>query len=136
MHLPKAIGWPCQRPPAGTDPEFAELARASGINNDRQIVALTWIGEHGALLTPFMMGDMNCDDVADRADLPALLLYLLDPDEYEQTYPGCPGRWAGNVHQNATVDFAGWVAPLHYVGGAVPQHPRRALTPRPLPPTR
>jgi len=119
---------------AGADPDQIGLFWASGINNAGQIVAKTNVTGDGWLLTPFVLGDMNCDDVVDRADLPALLLHVLDPNEYEQTYPDCPGRWAGDINQDATVDFADWVALLHHVGHAVPERPRRALTPQPLPP--
>ncbi|HVP11285.1 MAG TPA: SUMF1/EgtB/PvdO family nonheme iron enzyme [Phycisphaerae bacterium] len=35
-------------------------------------------------------GDMNCDAAIDGADVGAFVLALINPSEYEATYPGCP----------------------------------------------
>lgn len=43
-------------------------------------------------------GDLNCDGVANIADLPALVQAILDPVEYAAQYPGC---------DRARVDFNG-----------------------------
>ena len=113
---------------AGTDPDYADFMWASGINNAGQIVALTWIGEHGALLTPFVLADLNCDDVVDTYDLAALWLLVFRPERYEQAHPGCPGQWAGDINQDAAVDVADWVALADYIGSG-PAGPGQDITP-------
>ena len=101
---------------AATPSDFASLGWASEINNAGQIVALARGG--GALLTPFVLGDLNCDELVDEADIPALLLLLVDPDEYAQTYPDCPGEWAGDVNQDAVLDPADLYVLRDFLGSA------------------
>jgi len=42
-----------------------------------------------ALPQPALPGDLNCDAAVNAADIPAFVLALLDPEDYEATYPEC-----------------------------------------------
>jgi probable HAF family extracellular repeat protein len=110
---------------AGTPPEHAWLRWACGINNAGQIAAYP----DGLLLTPFVLGDLNCDELVDEADIPALLLLLVDPDQYAQSYPDCPGEWAGDVNQDAVLDPADLYALRDFLGSAPGAQPGDHLAP-------
>ncbi|HUU96563.1 MAG TPA: hypothetical protein VM487_12555, partial [Phycisphaerae bacterium] len=103
---------------AGTDPNYADLLRALDINNAGQIIAEPRPCSEGVVLTPFVLGDLNCDELVDEADIPALLLLLVDPDEYAQSYPDCPGEWAGDVNQDAVLDLHDLHALRDFLGSA------------------
>ena len=102
---------------AGTNPWFMSLRYANGINNAGQIAAYPNPGpdSQGLLLTPFVLGDLNCDELVDEEDILALLL-LVDPDEYAQTYPDCPGQWAGDINQDGVLDAADLYALRDFLG--------------------
>ncbi len=91
---------------AGTDPNYADLLLARRINSAGQIIAKPMPCWEGVVLNPFVLGDLNCDELVDEQDLGALLLILLDPEEYAQTYPDCPGQWAGDINQDGVLDPA------------------------------
>jgi len=119
---------------AGTDPEYASLRYATAINNAGQIAAKILGGGRGVVLTPFVLGDMNCDDVVDEDDIGALRLILLDPEEYAQTYPDCPGEWAGDVNQDGVLDFDDLHALRRFLRRPVTARPPRDVHLEPLPP--
>lgn len=79
-------------------PAFRYLSRAGAINNNGVIAAEAVIGETGfprsiAILTPFILGDLNCDHVIDEEDAIPLALALVDADAYAAQHPGCnPAR--------------------------------------------
>ena len=72
----------------------------------RRIAA--WVG----CLPEFILGDLNCDGVADFADVSAFALALLDPDLYVEAHPDCPIAAADtNIDGNIDgVDIAGFVS--------------------------
>jgi len=110
---------------AGTNPRFTSLRYANGINNAGQIAAYPNPGpdSQGLLLTPFVLGDLNCDELVDEEDIPALLLLLVDPNEYVQSYPDCPGEWAGDINQDAVLDSADLYALRDFLGSAPSARP-------------
>ncbi len=111
---------------AEIDPPYWLLLRyASGINNAGQIAAYA----NGCVLTPFVLGDLNCDELVDEADIPALLLLLVDPDEYAQTYPDCPGEWAGDINQDGVLDPADLYALRDFLGCAPSADPGHYVPP-------
>jgi len=121
---------------AGTAPDYTSLQWASGINNAGQIVAHTYETGQGALLTPFVLGDMDCNELVDQADIPALLLLLVDPDEYGESYPDCPGQWAGDINQDGVLDLHDLHALRQFLGcapSAAPGHyvPAERVSPVP-----
>jgi probable HAF family extracellular repeat protein len=114
---------------AATPSDSALLRWASGINNAGQIVAQTKTAGLGVLLTPFVLGDLNCDELVDETDIPALLLLLVDPDQYAQSYPDCPGEWAGDVNQDAVLDSADLYTLRDFLGSAPSVQPSDHLPP-------
>jgi len=114
---------------AGTDPNYADLSKAFDINNAGQIIADPIPCFEGVVLNPFVLGDLNCDELVDQADIPALLLLLVDPDEYAQTYPDCPGQWAGDVNQDAVLDPADLYALRQFLGSAPSAQPGHYVAP-------
>jgi hypothetical protein len=114
---------------AGTDPNYADLSVARDINNAGQIIAEPSPCFEGVVLNPFVLADLNCDEVVDEADIPALLLLLVDPDQYAQSYPDCPGQWAGDVNQDAVLDPADLAALHDFLGSAPSAQPGDYLAP-------
>jgi hypothetical protein len=120
---------------AAADAEYIPLRWASGINNAGQIVAQTKIAGLGVLLTPFVLGDLNCDELVDQADIGALLLLLVAPDDYAQSYPDCPGQWAGDVNQDAVLDLADLQALREFLGLTPSAQPANHVAPQHIFPT-
>ncbi|HUU95162.1 MAG TPA: hypothetical protein VM487_05440 [Phycisphaerae bacterium] len=114
---------------AAGDAEYAPLRYATGINDAGQVIGKSLGAGGGILLDPFVVGDMNCDDVVDEDDIGALLLILLDPEEYAQTYPDCPGEWAGDVNQDAVLDLHDLHALRDFLGSAPSAQPGHYLPP-------
>jgi hypothetical protein len=50
------------------------------------------------------LGDLNCDNTVNFADINPFVLALTDPDEYARRYPACDIR-AGDVNDDGAVDF-------------------------------
>ncbi len=72
--------------PDGTLTQNGPIASTLGIA-PRSIA--TW-------LPPFTPGDMNCDGVLDENDVGPFVLALIDPQGYEDAFPGCPAS-NGNI---------------------------------------
>jgi uncharacterized membrane protein len=77
---------------------FGDLWFPHSINNAGQIAA------SGLVLTPFVLGDMNCDGVADVFDIDAFVTGLLRPGAYGAAYPGCFRKSAGDINQDGEFD--------------------------------
>lgn len=88
---------------AGTPARDANIVWAWDINNHGQIACRNNYAD-GLLLTPFYLGDMNCDDLVDSFDIDPFVLYLSDPEGYAAEYPGCPGRWPADTNQDGVVN--------------------------------
>lgn len=89
---------------ASTPPQVRDLRAALSINNAGQIVATHDDRTTGVLLTPFVLGDMNCDQRVDLADTFPFLLALVDYQRYALLYPLCHADWAGDVNQDGRFD--------------------------------
>lgn len=83
--------------------DYARI-RITALNNRGQIVGYARLNSRAVLLTPFVLGDMNCDGSLDLGDVQGFLLALLDFEEYQKQYPGCHGDWAADTNQDGTVD--------------------------------
>ncbi|MCH8805675.1 MAG: PD40 domain-containing protein [Planctomycetes bacterium] len=77
-------------------------------NTGRILGAVNAVGEaqQPVILTPFIIGDMNCDATVNGADIDPFFLALGDYARYEVQYPNCHGDWAGDVNQDARFDAA------------------------------
>jgi hypothetical protein len=118
---------------AGTDPDYTLLPHASGINNAGQIISHSVF--KGVLLTPFVLGDLDCDELVTQPDIAALLLLLVNPDEYAHSYPDCPGEWAGDVNQDAVLDLADLHALRGFLGLTPGARPANEVPPERIFPT-
>jgi len=74
----------------------------------------------------------SCVDPSTREpflwDIMALLL-LVDPDQYAQSYPDCPGQWAGDINQDAVLDPADLYALREFLGSAPSTQPGHYVPP-------
>ncbi|MBL8880277.1 MAG: hypothetical protein JNG88_14280 [Phycisphaerales bacterium] len=88
---------------AGTPPIDADIGFAWDINNRGQIACRNNI-DSGLVLTPFFLGDMNCDDLVNAFDIDPFVLYLSEPAAYAAEYPNCAGRWPADANQDGVVN--------------------------------
>lgn len=95
---------------AGTPQRYSALESATSINNRGQIVGDARYPEEAVLLDPFTLADMNCDGRVDDFDVQVLRIAVLNIGLYEVLFPDCPGRWAGDVNQDARVTRADLLA--------------------------
>ncbi len=94
---------------ARTVPYYADLLSAADINNHGQIAATAagrYSNRYGeaVILTPFVVGDMNCDGVVDPFDIEGFVTGLVDPAGYAARWPECFAESAGDVNQDGAFD--------------------------------
>ena len=90
---------------ASTPEPYRRITDARGINNFGQIVAQSGpSGTEAVLLTPFVVGDLDCDAQVTPTDYLLLELLLRWPRRYQRQYPDCPGPDAGDVNQDGVTD--------------------------------
>jgi probable HAF family extracellular repeat protein len=92
---------------ARTPPGYDYVANAYDINNAGQIVGLApgpLLNGQGVLLTPFVVGDMNCDGVVDAFDIEPFVTGLIDPSAYAARWPDCFADSAGDINQDGQFD--------------------------------
>jgi probable HAF family extracellular repeat protein len=89
---------------ARTPPEFAEIGIIYDINNRGQMVGAAYGAGEGLVLTPFVVGDMNCDGAVDVFDIEGFVTGLVDPAAYAQRFPDCFADSAGDINQDAEFD--------------------------------
>jgi probable HAF family extracellular repeat protein len=92
---------------ARTPPGYDYVANAYDINNAGQIVGLApgpLLNGQGVLLTPFVVGDMNCDGVVDAFDIEGFVTGLVDPAAYAARFPDCHADSAGDINQDGQFD--------------------------------
>jgi probable HAF family extracellular repeat protein len=77
-----------------------------GINNKSQMVAVSLTTNLGCLLTPFILGDGNCDGVVNGADLAALLKYLANQGGPVTDPPPICDWWTCDMNQDAQLTVA------------------------------
>lgn len=87
---------------AGTPPAQKQVRQPRGINNHGQIACNAG---GPALLTPFLVGDMNCDGVVDKRDIAPLRLLLESEEKYRTQFGDCPGFWAADLNQDGVNDW-------------------------------
>ncbi len=87
---------------AASRQRYGEVGLPVSINNAGQI-GLRAYGQ-GAILTPFVLGDMNCDEAVDAFDIEAFVTGLVDPPAYHAAYPGCFRKSAGDINQDGEFD--------------------------------
>jgi probable HAF family extracellular repeat protein len=81
------------------------LGEPTGINNSGQIC--TRVYKEAMLLTPFTLGDMNCDGSANIADISGFIEALSDMAGYLKAHPDCwLGEFAADVNQDGSVNLA------------------------------
>ncbi|MCG3127618.1 MAG: hypothetical protein CHACPFDD_02485 [Phycisphaerae bacterium] len=81
---------------------FIRLADAVAINNRGQIAGQGIIAPGALLLTPFVLGDMNCDASFDVFDVEPFVLALIDLEAHAAAYPDCHADWAGDINQDGS----------------------------------
>ena len=81
---------------------FIGVDGSRGINNRGEIVctATTMVRPEAAILTPFVLADMNCDGRVDGGDIEPFFLALGDLPAHAARYPDCHGDWAGDLNQD------------------------------------
>jgi probable HAF family extracellular repeat protein len=94
---------------ARTLPYYADLMTAADINNHGQIAATAagrYSNRYGeaVILTPFVVGDMNCDGAVDPFDIEGFITGLVDPAAYAARWPDCFADSAGDVNQDGEFD--------------------------------
>ncbi|MCG3125472.1 MAG: hypothetical protein CHACPFDD_00295 [Phycisphaerae bacterium] len=87
---------------AGTHPDYRRLGSARDINNNGWIVARGYDADDAILLTPFVLGDMNCDGSVNVFDIEPFVLALIDLEAHAAAYPGCHADWAGDINQDGS----------------------------------
>ncbi|MGH8246236.1 MAG: hypothetical protein ACREUU_07365, partial [Gammaproteobacteria bacterium] len=81
------------------------LTYAEAINNFGQIAAYDEFVQEAVLLTPVLLGDLNCDRVVNLFDVEGFVLALLDRPAYRAAYPDCRHEgWAADVNQDALIN--------------------------------
>jgi probable HAF family extracellular repeat protein len=82
------------------------LDNARAVNNFGQIVGLgLHFGQPRAyLMTPFQIGDLNCNGVVGFDDINPFVQILTSPAAWQATYPDCPFL-VGDINGNGTVGF-------------------------------
>ncbi len=58
----------------------------------------------GVLLTPFVVGDMNCDGAVDAFDIEGFVTGLVDPADYAARWPECFAESARDINQDGAFD--------------------------------
>jgi probable HAF family extracellular repeat protein len=81
---------------------YGDLYGLYSINNAGQIGA--GIPGQALILTPFVLGDMNCDGAVDAFDIEAFVTGLIDPAGYVARWPDCFADSAGDINQDGEFD--------------------------------
>jgi hypothetical protein len=84
-------------------PYLLPLFLATAINNRGQILAHSWWNGDVVVLQPYLLGDANCDDLVDAADIKSLLAHIVTFDPNAPVTSYC-GWWTADVNQDATLD--------------------------------
>ncbi|MCG3128757.1 MAG: hypothetical protein CHACPFDD_03648 [Phycisphaerae bacterium] len=79
-----------------------EVRWARDINNRGQIVCSIRGSNEGFLLTPFVLGDLNCDGAFDAFDIAPFVDALLDKPAHDALHPDCPADWVGDMNQDGS----------------------------------
>jgi probable HAF family extracellular repeat protein len=84
------------------NPPHKLVGGAFDINNAGEIVC----GGRGGyyVLTPFVVGDMNCDGAVDAFDIEPFVTGLIDPSAYAARWPDCFADSAGDINQDGQFD--------------------------------
>ncbi|MCG3126258.1 MAG: hypothetical protein CHACPFDD_01089 [Phycisphaerae bacterium] len=83
-------------------PYLGDVVSPRDINNRGQIVCIIDGTGEGVLLTPFVVGDLNCDASVDVFDVEPFVLALVDLEAHAAAYPDCYGDWAGDINQDGS----------------------------------
>jgi probable HAF family extracellular repeat protein len=81
---------------------YGDLFVALSIGNSGHIAVA--MDNFDGVLTPFVLGDMNCDGGVDAFDIEAFVTGLIDPTGYAARWPGCFADSAGDVNQDGEFD--------------------------------
>ncbi|MBL8878113.1 MAG: hypothetical protein JNG88_03245 [Phycisphaerales bacterium] len=67
-------------------PQSLELVNDGGVTTDEIRIGTTWadVTPH-----PFIVGDLNCDQVVNNFDIDPFVLALTNPAQYAAQFPGC-----------------------------------------------
>jgi probable HAF family extracellular repeat protein len=81
---------------------YGDNIGAFSINNAGQVGA--GVPGQALILTPFVVGDMNCDGAVDAFDIEPFVTGLIDPTAYAARWPDCFADSAGDINQDAAFD--------------------------------
>jgi probable HAF family extracellular repeat protein len=81
---------------------YGDNIAAYSINNAGQVGAS--VPGQPLILTPFVVGDMNCDGAVDAFDIEPFVTGLIDPTAYAARWPDCFADSAGDINQDAAFD--------------------------------
>jgi probable HAF family extracellular repeat protein len=81
---------------------YGDNIAAYSINNAGQVGAS--VPGQPLILTPFVVGDMNCDGAVDAFDIEGFVTGLIDPAGYAARWPDCFADSAGDINQDAAFD--------------------------------
>ncbi|MGE0482262.1 MAG: hypothetical protein AB7Q17_17530 [Phycisphaerae bacterium] len=73
--------------------------------NDRGQVLVSWSSSESAILTPFVLGDMNDDGLVNAWDIAGFAEVLVDREAFAAARPDCWHEgWAADLNQDARID--------------------------------
>jgi hypothetical protein len=84
--------------PLGATSSFGPLVQCSITSDDPDGFVIENI-----IVTPLLLGDLNCDGAADVFDIDPFVLALTDPTAYQAAYPGC-NELNADCNSDGTVD--------------------------------
>ncbi|MGE0482060.1 MAG: hypothetical protein AB7Q17_16480 [Phycisphaerae bacterium] len=83
---------------------YRPLTWAHAINDHGQVLA-SWSKSNAAILTPFLLADMNDDGAVDAEDIAGFVAALVDREAYAATRTGYWHEgWAADLNQDARID--------------------------------
>lgn len=85
---------------------YGHMKVAWGNNNAGQVACFASPPGEAVLLTPFVLGDMDCDGSLDLRDVQGFVEALIDLEAYKQRHPDCRlGEFAGDANQDGSLDL-------------------------------